>query len=265
MNGLAQFSYGGHEVRTITIDSQPWFVASDIAKILGYRDAANMARRLDDEDRGTRSVSTPSGDQEMTIISEPGLYAAVLGSKVPGARDFKRWVTHVVLPSIRKDGAYLTTAKAEEILSNPDTIIQLATQVKDERAAKIRAEKAREAVECYARDLEPKADNYDAFMSGDGAYSVGTVAKMLGLSQNKLYDLLRNAHVLIAKGAMQNTPYQHYMHHFSVKAYQYTRKDATTGTSYTTRVQPSGVAFIRRKLGIPQIQDTTTKETIHAK
>ena len=104
----------------------------------------------------------------------------------------------------------------------------------------------------YARELEPKAANYDRFLSGDGTYSIGAVAKILGRSQNKLFDELRNAGILIAKGAMRNTPYQKYMHHFTVRAHDYMRSDGTVGTSYTTKVQPSGLAFIQAKLGIGQ-------------
>lgn len=249
---IIPFQFENREVRVLDVEGEPWFVASDVAKILGYRDAEKMTRRLDDEDRGTRSVGTPGGEQLMSTISEPGLYAAVLGSKVAGAKAFKRWITHDVLPAIRQHGGYLTEQKIEEVLTDPDTLIHLATQLKDARAAQLREQKAREAVESYARDLEPRADGYDRFISGDGTYSVGSAAKMLGLSQNKLFTELRNARVLIAKGAMANTPYQQYMHHFVVKAAPYERKDGTTGTSYTTRVQPSGLGFIARKLGLPQ-------------
>lgn len=109
---------------------------------------------------------------------------------------------------------------------------------------------AREAAEAQMRELEPKAESYDRFISGDGTYAVGSVAKILGLSQNKLFDLLRNEGVFIAKGAMRNTPYQRHMHHFVVRAYEFERSDGTPGTSYTTRVQPNGLAFIARKLGL---------------
>ena len=100
------FTYADTPVRVLDVDGEPWFVAADIAKILGYATAKDMTRRLDDEDKGGRSVPTLGGDQTMTTISEPGLYVAVLGSQVPGARDFKRWVTHEVLPTIRKTGTY---------------------------------------------------------------------------------------------------------------------------------------------------------------
>lgn len=249
---IIPFQFQDREVRVVDVDGAPWFVASDVAKILGYAAAKDMTRRLDEDDKGGRSVPTPGGEQQMTIISEPGLYVAVLGSQVPGAREFKRWVTHEVLPSVRQHGGYLTEQKIQEVLSDPDTLIRLATDLKEARAAQLREEKARKAVESYAKDLEPRADGYDRFLSGDGTYSVGAAAKMLGLSQNKLFTELRNHHVLIAKGAMVNTPYQQYMHHFVVKAHPYERSDGTTGTSYTTRVQPSGLSFVARKLGLPQ-------------
>lgn len=115
------------------------------------------------------------------------------------------------------------------------------------------AETERLALEAKNKELEPKADAYDSFLDADGTYSVGNVAKMLGLSQNKMFDRLRSEGVLIAKGAMRNTPYQKYMHHFAVKAHEYERKDGTRGTSYTPRVQPSGIDFIRKKLGLSRI------------
>lgn len=115
------------------------------------------------------------------------------------------------------------------------------------RALEISAGRVK-ALEAKVEEIEPKAEAYDSFMDSDGTYSVGNVAKMLGTSQNKLFTELRNHGVLIGKGHMRNTPYQQYMHHFAVKAYSYTRSDGNEGTSYTTRVQPSGVDFIRKKL-----------------
>lgn len=117
----------------------------------------------------------------------------------------------------------------------------------------LNAENERLALEEKNRELEPKADAYDSFIDSDGTYSIGNVAKMLGKSQNKLFAELRNHGVLISKGAMRNTPYQQYMHHFAVKAHDYQRSDGTYGSSYTTRVQPSGINFIRKKLGLQMI------------
>lgn len=115
------------------------------------------------------------------------------------------------------------------------------------------AETERLALEAENRALAPKAEAYDEFLDATGKYGIGAVAKMLGTSQNKLFRELRNAGVLIAKGAMRNTPYQQYMHHFEVKAHEYERSNGELGCSYTTYVQPSGIDFIRRKLDLPSI------------
>lgn len=115
------------------------------------------------------------------------------------------------------------------------------------------AETERLALEAKNKELEPKADAYDEFIDATGKYSIGTVAKMFGKGQNWLFRELRNAGVLIAKGAMKNTPYAQYMAHFEVKAHTFERSNGEQGTSYTTYVQPSGIDFIRRKLGLERI------------
>lgn len=100
------------DVRTLLIDDQPWFVASDIAKALDYRDAANLSRVLDDDERGTHIVSTPSGDQQMLVINESGLYHAIIKSRKPSAQAFRKWITAEVIPEIRKSGKYEAAPKA---------------------------------------------------------------------------------------------------------------------------------------------------------
>jgi len=107
--------YQNHPVRIVDNDGETWFAAKDVSDILGYRDAYNMTRRLDEDEKDTHLVSTPSGDQEMLIISESGLYQAILGSKKKEAKDFTRWVTHDVLPSIRKTGGYTVPQNPEQI------------------------------------------------------------------------------------------------------------------------------------------------------
>lgn len=106
---IIPFSYDERPVRTLLINDQPWFVASDIAKELEYQTAKDMARNLDDDERGRQIVPTPSGDQMMTIINESGLYSAILRSRKPEAKRFKKWVTSEVLPAIRKHGHYHDT------------------------------------------------------------------------------------------------------------------------------------------------------------
>lgn len=115
------------------------------------------------------------------------------------------------------------------------------------------AETERLQLEAKNKELEPKADAYDEFIDATGKYNIGTVAKMFGKGQNWLFRELRNAGVLISKGAMRNTPYQQYMHHFEVKAHSFERSNGVQGVSYTTYVQPSGIQFIQRKLNLSSI------------
>lgn len=125
MNELQIFSneeFGS--VRAITKDNEPWFVASDVAKALGYRMASDMTRRIDEEDKGYTKVRTPGGEQEMSIINESGLYAGVFCSSLDSAKSFKHWVTSEVLPSIRKTGGYnrtMTTAEQIRLLAQGST------------------------------------------------------------------------------------------------------------------------------------------------
>ncbi|MGO3650461.1 phage antirepressor [Agrococcus casei] len=248
MSALDVFQYDGRDVRTVNVAGEPWFVAADVAGILGYSVAKDMARSLDDDEKDGRPVPTPGGDQMMLVISEAGLFKALIqrqtGRMVDDARRaqvkaFQRWVTHDVLPTIRRTGRYG---------SDVDMLAQLPSSQMLQLAAE--AAKRAEEAEHELEEARPKVEAYDAFIDADGTYSIGAVAKMIGLSQNKLFDRLRNDGVLIAKGAMRNTPYQQYMRHFAVKAYDYERSNGDRGTRYTTRVQPSGVDFIRRKLDL---------------
>ena len=115
------------------------------------------------------------------------------------------------------------------------------------------AETERLQLEAKNKELEPKAEAYDSFLDATGKYSVGNVGKMLGIGQNKLFRELRNRGVFIAAGSKRNTPYQKYMHHFEVIPHEFEKKNGDLGSSYTTYVQPSGIDFIRKKLGFERI------------
>ena len=113
MSSIIPFSFESTEIRAIANDQgEPWFVASDVAEVLGYREAYHMVRLLDDDEKGPHIVGTPGGEQEMTIISESGLYACILKSRRPEAKVFRKWVTGEVLPSLRKTGRYAVPTEA---------------------------------------------------------------------------------------------------------------------------------------------------------
>ena len=183
-------------IRALTIDNEPWFVASDIAKALGYRMASDMTRRLDEDEKGTRSMRTPSGEQDMTIITEAGMYSAILGSKLPEAKAFKRWVTHDVLPSIRAHGMYATPQTVEQMLNDPDTMIATLKALKAER------QRTQALIEDNAR-LLPKATMYDVAIEAEGTMSITEAARYLSqhdksITRKRLFALLR-ADCLICK------------------------------------------------------------------
>ena len=115
MNKIVPFDYHGNEVRSLMINNEPWFVAKDVCKILEI--GTEQIRRLDDDEKGLRSMHTPGGEQEMSIVSESGLYSLTLGSKKPEAKPFKRWITHDVLPALRKTGAYSISGYAPKATS----------------------------------------------------------------------------------------------------------------------------------------------------
>lgn len=114
MNEITRM-YNEMPVRIVEREGETWFVAKDVAAILGYGLTTDMTRRLDEDEKGMQMAHTPGGPQEMIIINEPGLYNAILGSQKPEAKDFKRWVTHDVLPSIRRTGGYTIPSRPEQI------------------------------------------------------------------------------------------------------------------------------------------------------
>lgn len=129
------------EIRTLIMDNEPWFVGRDVAKILGYSNSRDaLAKRVDEEDKGVAKCDTLGGRQDLTIINESGLYSLILSSKLPNAKKFKHWVTSEVLPSIRKNGIYATENIINQILENPDLGIEMFTKLKEERAARAKAE-----------------------------------------------------------------------------------------------------------------------------
>lgn len=202
---ITPFAYGDQQVRVVTRDGEPWFVAADVAQILGYRDAANATRGLMEDEKGTQIVSTLRGSQKATIISEAGMYSLILRSRVAGAQAFKRWVTHDVLPSIRKRGGYLTPEAAEKALTDPDFIIRLATALKEERTRRQAAEAQIEADASHTR--------FGRTISGtDGDLLVKQVADLITqggypISQVTLFKWLRNHGWLCAnQGRLWNSP-----------------------------------------------------------
>jgi anti-repressor protein len=142
MNELQRvFHYSGNEVRTVLQNSEVWFVAKDVCDVLDISNPSQALSRLDDDEKNTIILNEGIGNPSKTIVNEPGLYSLILGSRKEEAKRFKRWVTHEVLPSIRKHGAYMTDDVLEKTLNDPDYMIGLITALKDEKVKRLEAEK----------------------------------------------------------------------------------------------------------------------------
>lgn len=174
MNEIQNFVFDGSQIRTLAINDEPYFVGKDVAEILGYSNPQKAIRNhVDEEDRGVTKMGTPGGIQDLTIINESGLYSLILGSKMPDAKRFKRWVTSEVLPQIRKHGMYATA----ELLNNPDLAIQAFTALKAERE-KVQALSLTNAIQAQQiAELQPKASYYDVILNCKDLISISKIAK----------------------------------------------------------------------------------------
>lgn len=184
---ILKFTFEGtEEIRAIQIDGEPWFVGKDVAEILGYKKARNaISTHVDEEDKKDAPIQGPlGGKQSMTIINESGLYSLILSSKLPTAKKFKRWVTSVVLPSIRKHGMFATEKTIDQMLKDPDSMIKVLTEMKEERAKRRLAEEK-------AAKLEPKAKFCDVVLQNPALVTVTVIAKDYGMSAQAMNKLLK--------------------------------------------------------------------------
>lgn len=186
------------EVRTILKDGEPWFVAMDVCKALKIANGRDATNRLDDDEKaavGLTDISSSGTSQkrDFTIINEPGLYSLVLSSRKSEAKTFKRWITHEVIPSIRKHGAYMTETTLENCLNNPDFAIGLLTALKDERAKSAALEATVTAQTKQIEEMKPKASYYDVIINCKNAVAISKISKDYGMSAKtmnlKLHDL----------------------------------------------------------------------------
>ena len=191
---LQVFNFNSQQIRALTIEGEPYFVGKDVVDILGYRNGSrDINRHVDEEDRRKAMVFDGNQNKETIIINESGLYSLVLSSKLPDAKKFKRWVTSEVLPTIRKHGAYMTPEKIEEVLTDPDTIIQLATQLKQEREGRLIAEQR-------VNELTPKADYCDKVLADKSLVTITQIAKDYGMSGRALNAILHDLGVIYKQG-----------------------------------------------------------------
>ncbi len=243
------------EVIVLMREDKPWFISKEISVKLGYSDTDKMTRRLDEDEIIKLTYkecvevfqSTYAGDSKinnngMSFINESGFYNAVLGSKLPQAKKFKKWVTNEVLPSIRKHGAYMTDNTLEKALTDPDFLIQLATQLKDEKQKRIAAEKK------YS-DAKPKIDFADKVEFSKANITMKEFSDLLNIKnfgRNKMMEYLRNKGYLNKK----NEPYRQYIEQgiFETKERPIILGDGKEIIQITTYITGKGQTYLNKKI-----------------
>lgn len=231
---LIQFEYQGQQVRTILRDGEPWFVAKDVCDVLEIVNSRDAVGRLDEDEKGVVSTDTPGGRQELQVVNEPGLYALVLGSRKPEAKAFRRWITHEVIPAIRRDGMYVTA----DLLDNPEHLLRVTQRLVAERQARL-------AAEAKVEELAPKAAFHDRVAGAVDAQSIRDVAKVLGTGQNRMFAWLRGERILMA----DNRPYQDYLDagYFKVTEQTWADRDGNVHLTTKTLVTGKGLTWLQKR------------------
>lgn len=204
-------------LRTVVIEEEPWFVGKDVAEILGYHNPNEAIQdHVDDEDKFIRSAKGSEmlklfnsvkemqeklGRQDNWFINESGVYSLVFGSKLPSAKKFKRWVTSEVLPAIRKHGAYMTEDTIRKALQEPDFLIQLATELKEERAKRKSAELDAAQKSQIINELKPRADYTDRILQSKSLVTITQIAKDYGMSGRAMNNRLHELKVIYKMGS----------------------------------------------------------------
>ena len=215
-------------VRVIPRDGEPWFVAVDVCRVLEIGNSRMATERLDKDEKGVSTIDTPGGRQEMTIINEPGLYDLIFCSRKPEAKAFKRWITHEVIPSIRKHGAYATDAVIDQIIADPKYGIRLleAFQAEKDKNAELTTINAIQAQQL--EEAQPKVNYYDKVLKSSGLVKTSVIASDYGVSAVKFNRILADLKVQFKQGNIWLL-YDKYKHEGYTQTDTYYYQDKKTG------------------------------------
>ena len=240
-------------VRTVTINGEPWFVASDVCKALEINNVSMAISRLDDDEKNTISLTEGiPGNPNKTIVNEPGLYSLVLSSRKPEAKAFKRWITHEVIPDIRQYGMYATSDFLDKALGNPDNWIRMLTEYsavkKENETLKLETVEQKAVIKSQNNQItlmKPKATYYDLVLQTKNAVNITTIAKDYGLSAVTLNKKLHDYGVQYKQGGTWLL-YQQYadMGYTKTRTGVYTNKAGEEYASVHTQWTQKGRMFI---------------------
>lgn len=243
---IQRFDFKGAALRALTDENgEPWFIAKDVCDVLGLENSRKATAELDSDEKNTVTISDGiAGNPNKTIISEPGLYCLVMKSRKPEAKEFKRWVTHEVLPQIRKTGGYIPTTDADDDMTILAKAVMIGQRTMEAQKRKIAEQQTR------IDELKPKARFADAVAASDGTCLVGELAKMLrqngmDIGQNRLFRLLQADGYLGKSGSNRNVPTQRAMDLglFRIKETTVTHADGHTTVSRTPKVTGKGQRY----------------------
>ena len=245
------------EIRTKMISNEPYFMLSDVCRVLEIKNSRDSKNRLNEKGVATTDILTNGGIQKADFINESNLYKLVFQSRKPQAEKFSDWVTSEVLPTIRKHGAYMSSEVIEKTLSDPDYLIQLATNLKEEKAKRALAEAQIEMD-------KPKVLFADTVSSSNKSCLVGELAKLISqeairrgeinkkIGQNNLFAWMRSSGYLCKSGERKNQPLQQYVEQglFELKKGSYVDSNGSNITTTTTKVTGKGqIYFVNKFLG----------------
>ncbi len=241
MNELQIFNYQDNEIRTIEKEDGVWWVLKDVCQALGMDTAQlkKVADRLEEDEKGRNLIPTPGGNQESWIINESGLYNVIIRSDKPEAVPFRRWVTHEVLPSIRKHGAYMTPETLEKVLCSPDTIIQIATALKQEQEKSKALEAVNSSLTVENQIMAPKAEYFDELVDRNLLTNFRETAKQLDVPPKRFVSFLLDRKYIYRDKRGRLMPYAQHVENglFEVKE-SVNEKTRWSGTQ--TLITPKG-------------------------
>lgn len=242
MNNLELFSFEGNRVRTVNNNGEVWFVATDVAKTLEIKNTTDALKRLDDDERSRFNLGRQG---EANIISEAGLYSFIGASRKSEAKKFMRWVNHEVLPSIRKNGAYLTDQKAFDVTHNPNALGDLLLQAGEQLKQK----------DLQITEMKPKALFADAVAVSHSSILIGELAKIMKqngvkIGQNRLFEWMRvNGYLISGNRSDKNMPTQKSLELglFKIKETVINHSDGHTTINKTPKVTGKGQQYFINK------------------
>ena len=246
-------------VRTAGTADNPMFCLADVCQAIGITNARNVKSRLDEEDVHLVDTPTAGGTQQITFVTESGLYDVIIRSDSEQAKPFRKWVTSDVLPSIRKHGMYATEATVESMLNDPENAILMLQAYQRERKERLAAQQQVEKLEAQAIEDKPKIIYADAVKGSTSSCLIGELAKMIAqngypIGEKRLFQWLRDNHYLCSYGERFNQPYQQYIEQglFTMKQNVFS-VDGEMRTRNTTKVTGKGqIYFINKFIGEPQ-------------